>query len=349
MSLARRALGDLAVQNAQRLQPDLPEVHLATAFHLYITHRDYERARVQLAMAKRALPHNCEVALLEAYMDRRQGNYEKAVDEFNQAIAFDPLNLRAITEFANTLFFMRQFAGSERLYDRAIDLVADYPMLKVLRATNKMMKTGDDTAFRSALAALPSSMSDDRAALTWSLTYAMLVRDWRQAKNLVDTMNGGEDDGGWFFNFVPVPIGCYSILLARFQGEQLNADSLFNETRERLSQMVQTSAGNAKQLSNLALIDAFLSKKDAAITEAKRAVEILPVSRDAVDGPLVLTTLVEVYAWTGELDLAFEQAEVAAKIPNGLYYGDLKLDAVWDPLRMDPRFDKLLAELAPRD
>jgi len=76
---------------------------------------------------------------------------------------------------------------------------------------------------------------------------------------------------------------------------------------------------------------------------------MLPISKDAVDGPIVLSTLAQVYAWTDEPDLAFEEAEIAAKIPNGLFYGDLKLGPYWDPLREDPRFDKLLAELAPRD
>ena len=349
MTLTRRALGDAAVQHALRLQPDLAEVHLANAFHLYVTYRDYERARVQLDIAKRGLPNSSEAPLLEAYMDRRQGSYEKAVNEFNEAIIRDPRNLRAITELANTLFFMRQFKASERVYDRAIDLASDLPVLQVLKATNAVMKSGDETGLRSALAALPASMAKDRGALTWRLTSTLLSRDWQQAKELVETMQGGEDDGGWFFANVPVPVGCYSILLARFQGEQPKADSGFGSTREQLNQMVQKSPGDARQLSNLAMLDALLGKKHDAIAEAKHAVEMLPISKDAVDGPIVLSTLAQVYAWTDEPDLAFEEAEIAAKIPNGLFYGDLKLDPYWDPLRKDPRFEKLLAELAPRD
>jgi hypothetical protein len=83
--------------------------------------------------------------------------------------------------------------------------------------------------------------------------------------------------------------------------------------------------------------------------EANHAVEMLPISKDAVDGPGMVVQLAAVYAWTNELDLAFEALGPLTKTPNGIYYGDLKLVSWWEPLRKDPRFNKLLAELAPRD
>ena len=162
-------------------------------------------------------------------------------------------------------------------------------------------------------------------------------------------MKGGQDDGNFSYSVVPVPIDCYYILLARLQGEQPSARANFVETREKLNQKVRTSLGNAKLLSNLAVVDALLGKKDDAIAEARRAAEMLPVSKDAVDGPGLLMNLAAVYAWTGESDHAFEQLETLVKIPNGLYYGNLKLDPYWEPLRNDPRFAKLTAELAPKD
>ena len=148
---------------------------------------------------------------------------------------------------------------------------------------------------------------------------------------------------------MPVPVDCYFILLARLQGEQPNAKASFAETREKLNQRVQESPGNAKLLSNLAVVDALLGKKENAIVEAKRAVEMLPVSKDAIDGPGILMNLAAVYAWTNEPGPAIDQVEVLAKLPNGLYYGNLKCDPYWEPLRNDPRFAKLTAELAPRD
>jgi hypothetical protein len=99
----------------------------------------------------------------------------------------------------------------------------------------------------------------------------------------------------------------------------------------------------------LAVVDALLNSEEAAISEAKRAVELLPISKDAVDGPLMVVNLAVVYAWTNESDLAFETLDSLAKTPHGIYYGQLKLDPYWDPLRKDPRFEKLLAELAPKE
>jgi hypothetical protein len=99
----------------------------------------------------------------------------------------------------------------------------------------------------------------------------------------------------------------------------------------------------------LGLVDALLNNKEAAISEAKRAVEILPISKDAVDGPNVAINLALVYAWTNEPDLAFEALSPLTKTPNGIYYGELKLSSYWEPLRQDPRFETLLAELAPKD
>ncbi|MBV8378795.1 MAG: hypothetical protein JO279_17515 [Verrucomicrobia bacterium] len=106
--------------------------------------------------------------------------------------------------------------------------------------------------------------------------------------------------------------------------------------------------GRADLLSTLAVVDALLGKKEAAITEARRVAETSPVSKDALTGPGILLNLAVVYAWTNQVDLAFETLAPMGKIPNGIYYGQLKRDAYWEPLKHDPRYKKLLAELAPR-
>lgn len=116
-----------------------------------------------------------------------------------------------------------------------------------------------------------------------------------------------------------------------------------------MNQKVQKLPGYARLLSQLAVIDALLNNKDAAISEAKRAVEILPISKDAVFGPDMVMNLAVVYAWTDEFDLAFETLSPLTKMPCGIFYGLLKRDPYWEPLRKDPRYEKLLAELAPRD
>jgi tetratricopeptide (TPR) repeat protein len=346
----QRALGDAAVNSALRSQPDLPEVHLAYAHHLYLVYRDDERARVHLAIARRGLPNDAEAIVLGGRIDRRQEQFEKAIQEFNEAITRDPRNTLSIQELADTLYYTRQFRAAEQAFDQLIDLRPDQPILKVQKPLYvTYFKTGDDTAVRAAIAALPASMADDSGVLSLRLVFALVDRDWPEARELIEKMKGGEDEGDFAYGPASVPVGCYSILLARLQGEQPGANASFPETREQLNQKVQKLHGNAQLLSQLAVVDSLFNNKDAAISEAKRAVEMLPISKDAIDGLHIVMNLAVVYAWTNEFDLAFETLSPLIKMPFGIFYGQLKREPYWEPLRKDPRFDKLLAELAPKD
>ncbi|HZC36980.1 MAG TPA: hypothetical protein VE242_15250, partial [Chthoniobacterales bacterium] len=156
-----------------------------------------------------------------------------------------------------------------------------------------------------------------------------------------------EDGANFAYGKTPAPIGCYSILLAKLQGEQLEGRPEFAETRRRLSQKIEAAPTNAGLLSNLAVVDALFGRTEDAISEAKRAVEILPISKDAIDGPWISLNLAIVYAWTNHPDLAFQTLDKLATIPHGLFCNYLKLGPYFDPLRGDPRFGNLLAKVGP--
>ena len=344
----RRALADAAVKNALRIQPDLPEVRLAYAHYLYLIFRDYKQARVQLAIARAGLPNSAEAIILAAWMDRRQGNFEKAIEEFNQAIELDPRNTNAITDLSITLFFTRQYRAANRVGQRLVEFFPDQPIIKLAAEFNVLKQNGDETGARLALAAVPKSMTDDTNVLFYRLYLALADRDWPEAKGLIDKMKEREDEAPFsYIDGLPAPVECFSILLSRLQGEQFNANPTFIETRQRLNEKVLKLPGNAKALSQLAVVDALLNNKETAISEGKAAVEMAPIFKDAVDGPDILANLAVVYAWAGELDLAFATLEPLKKTPSFIGYGDFKCDSLWTPLRKDPRFDKLLAELAP--
>jgi serine/threonine protein kinase/tetratricopeptide (TPR) repeat protein len=343
------ALADAAVSRALALEPDLPEVHLIYAFNLYRVHRDYERVREQLSIARRGLPNDAEAIALEAYLDRRQGQWGRATQEFRDAITRDPRNSLYVEELALTFSSTRQYRAAEQMFDRLIGLNPDEPLLKAAKgAFVNYFETGDDSAVWTAIAAFPASMADDRRTLLMRLSLTLVDRDWVRAKELIKKINGGYDEDFAFAAAASVPVDCYSILLARLQGVETSANASFAGTREELNEKVQKDPGNAGLLSQLAVVDALLNNKETAISEAKHAAEMLPISKDALDGPLVALNQAVVYAWTGELDLAFETLNSLAKIPNGLYYGQLKGEPYWQPLRQDPRYEKLLAELAPK-
>jgi serine/threonine protein kinase/Flp pilus assembly protein TadD len=343
----QRALGDAAISRALSLEPDLPEVRLTYARHLLRGYHDDDRALQQLKIAERGLPNNAEAFAVGANIDRQQGHWEKAIQGFKNAIARDPRNSVFVNSLALTLSETRQFRASEQTYDRAIELRPDEPLLKLEKLWFvNYYETGDDTAYRTAVAALPVYKADDRTMLNLQMSLAFVDHNWTQAKELIQRMNGGDDEGEFSYAPISVPVGCYSILLARLQRQPTGSNPSFAETRTQLNQMVQKAPEDALLLSQLAVVDALLEKKEDAIAEAKRAVELLPISKDAVNGPGQELNLAVVYAWTGELDLAFETLSPLAKVPNGIFYGQLKSDPCWEPLRQDPRFEELLAELA---
>ena len=348
----RRALAEAAINNALALEPDLPEVHRSYAHYLICCNWDYDGAQAQLAIARRGLPNDTEVIWLGADVDMRQGHFEKAIQQLNEAITHDPLNAELLRTLGRRLFATHRFRAGEQVLRRLIEMFPNQPSYKLDLAWGMVSGTGDVVTLSSAIAALPASVAEERFVLSSRLGYAFAIRDWRQVAQLLDKMKGGESDA---FSYVQaaVPVGCYSILLARLQGENVEGNSGFAQTREQLNQKVLKSGENprvfASELSNLAVVDALLGHKQLAIQEAKHASEMEPISKDAMEGPGLLENLAVVYAWSGELDLAFETLSHLRGTPFGLFYGDLKLDPDWEPLRQDSRYNKLLAEIVPKD
>ena len=140
------------------------------------------------------------------------------------------------------------------------------------------------------------------------------------------------------------PRDWYVGLAARSFGDEIGAQKAFQAARAVAEKNVSEQPDYAANWEVLGAIDAGLGRKAEAIAEGKRACELLPTSKDAWDGPSMMTNLALIYTWVGEKDLALEQLATSAKTPAGITYGELKLSPVWDPLRNDPRFQKLSEE-----
>ncbi len=348
-TLDRRDKADKAMESALSLQPDSPEIRLGYAFHLYRSHRDYDRAWVQLGIAKPNLPNSAEAVYLEALMTRRRGDFGKAIDLFNESIKLDPRNPLPISDLAETLSNTRQFTAAEKAWDQLITLVPEQKLAKIRKEYYvTVVKTGDDRAYRSGHEALSAENPGDTLLLTVRINLAICHREWQKARDLLDQVKGADGGGEFGYTGRPVPVGCYSILITKLEGKDPNQDPKSAQTRELLDQKVKNSPDKPLLLSELAILDALLGQKDLAISEGERAVGMLPISNDAVDGPRAALNLAVVYAWTGELDLAFDTLESSAKIPYGLFYNYLE-EPFWDPLRKESRFDRLRTELAPRE
>jgi len=340
---ARLESVNAAVQTALRLQPDAGEPHLALADYHYHGFRDYERARSELAIARRTLPNNAEVFEYTGYIDRREGHWEEATRNLERAIELDPRNNFTLQQLALTYQPERRYADQLRIYDRALTIVPGDPATRISRARVPLDWRADIKPFQTMLATLiaedPSVASDvdDPEIAVCERTAAAAPRALTNYPREGVVQNG-----------VNVPHPYYEGFFARLQSDSAKAKAAFTVARSEVEKTLEKEPDFPAALSLLGMIDAGLGRKEEAIHEGRRACELLPISKDAVDGPALAVNLAQIYAWTGEKDSAIEQIAAVERVPNTLTYGLLKLDPRWGPLRGDPRFEKIVADLAPK-
>jgi tetratricopeptide (TPR) repeat protein len=250
---------------------------------------------------------------------------------------------------AQTYLALRRFRLAEQTYDRIIGLKPDDPSLKIYKAYLFTFGEKADLAnYLTVFRTVPSTLEDRVDIVSSHISAAIFDRDWTKAKEMLDHSHN-EEFVGMDYTQAKIPRGCIEIWLTRLQQHSPVTTSEFTAARDQLNRKVQESPHEPDLLSALGIVDAALGHKEEAIQEAKRATEMLPVSKNAEIGPSLVVNLAIAYEWSDELELAFQQLTISVNTPNSLLYGELKVNPVWDQLRKDPRFEKLLAELAPRE
>jgi TolB-like protein/Flp pilus assembly protein TadD len=338
---ARLELAKRAVETALRLQPEAGEAHLAFADYYYHGFRDYGRARTELEIARRTLPNNAQVFEYTGYIERREGRWEQATHNLERSLQLDPRNFTTFQQIALTYDFQRRYADEIPIYDRALTIVPGDPVTRVLRAQVAFSWRADlkpvQTVFAELIAEDPSVAPDID-----DVDLALCARD---AATVARALTNYPREGS-AFSGVNYPHAYYEGVAARWQGDAAKARAAFTAARDAVAKEPEFPAA----LSLLGLIDAGLGRKEEALREGRRACELLPISKDALSGTFLATNLAEIYLWTGEKDLALSQIALVVSVPNRyLPYGALKLHPTWDTLRSDPRFEKILAALAPKD
>jgi TolB-like protein/Tfp pilus assembly protein PilF len=339
--------GRAALEKAERLQPDAGEVHYAKGVFAYHGHRDYEGARAEFALARRTLPNSSRLAMISAAVDRRQGRWDDAFKNFQRAVELDPRDSTVLEETGFTYTRTRRFAEGRPYLERAaaanpndvfVRLVLWFlpyferaETLSLRSHLNELLRTNPQDAPRIAAYYVETALAErDRAAAARAL-------DLIPAEGSVDTTLNALWPRNWYVG-----------LVARSFGDANGAQKAFAAARENALRTTREQPDYPPGWLVLGLIDAGLGHKSEAITEGKRARDLLPISEDALDGPIYATDLAVIYAWVGEKGLALEQLELSASIPCGVQYGFLKLSPMWDSLRGDPRFEKIVASLAPK-
>ena len=339
---ARLDLAKAALERAMRLQPDAGEVHLALANYYYHGFRDYKRARAELASARETLPNSADVFLYTAFIDRREGRWEEATHNFERAIELDPRNFFILQQLALAYAWQRRYADEARAYDRALTIVPADPNTHIQQAQVALDWQADLKPFQTTLASLMAE--DPSVALDIdALVPSLCDRTWAAATRILTNYprKGAANNG------VNYPYAYWEGVLARCQDDSVKARAGFAAARTEVQKIVDQQPDFAAAVSLLGMIDAGLDKKEDALREGQRACELLPISRDAIDGTILAINLAQIYAWIGDKDHAIEQIAALERVPNPLSYGLLKLHPDWDSLRGDARFEKIVASLAP--
>ena len=330
----RKAKAYAAADEALRLQPDLPEAHLASGFYHYYCERDYQRALDEFAIARKSLPNSADVYLAIGAIQRRQGKWAESTANMEKAASLSPRDAFLLMNLADNYHANRDFEKADRLYDRAIEAAPNSLSMRAGKAMLAADLKGDLSEIDKQLAQVPGVDSD--AEVTFGRAYLlMLQRKYQEGLTLLKQSKGDPYSDA-------KPKEYLEGVFYTFLNDNEQARLAFQRARPILERAIQEGSDDASLHATLGMVLAGLGEKKAAIAEGKRAVELLPESQDALDGPKMTLALAQIYIWTGENDAALELLERSLITPAGVTVSSLKLNPIWDPLRADARFQALI-------
>jgi TolB-like protein/Flp pilus assembly protein TadD len=342
---AWREKARLNADEALRLQPDLPEGHLALGFSYYYGDRDYERALAEFEIAKRDLPNEAQAYMAIGAIQRRQGKWAESTANLEKAATLDPKNTNVLINLCYSYMALRNFETADKMLDRAIAASPQSFQARALKGFMALLWKGDFSAAENVFSSVPLE-NDESGLTTWGRAWILtLERKFPDALELLERFRG---DTMFTTTTAPYPTAFAKGLIHLLQGDKTKARAEFETARVVSEKLLREAPGDAARHAQQGLILAALGQKQEAIAEGKRAVELLPESQDALDGPKVTAALAEIYACTGEFDEAFRLLDHLFAVPNDLTIPMFKLDPAWDPLRKDPRYQALIDKYAPK-
>jgi len=345
----RLALADAALQTATRLRPDAGETHLARAQYLYYGQRDYAGALAELENARRSLPNDPRIFKLIGFILRRRGQQEEGLRNLGKALELDPRSYDIMQQIALSYEQLRRYPEEAAILDRALTIIPNDVATECVRTLVDFYWKADTKPLHemidSILAKDPGSISG--AADSWFLC-ALAERDPTAAERALVALG---DNPCWGDDVIILSRSFGEGLLARVMKDEAKARAAFSKARAEQEKIVRAQPEYGPALCVLGLIDAALGHKEAALEEGRRAIEILPLEKDSVNGSRMIQYFAVTAAWTDEKDLALQQLEIGIRAPSAsqlISYGGLKLLPFWDQLRGGPRFEKIVAEMAPK-
>ena len=333
-----RALARSVVDRALAMNPDHPATRAARAIYLYRVERDFEQALREFEVAVHAgIVRRGWVA----YVERRVGNRQRAAAILREECeTHDPRNASICEEAASTYIFLRDYPEAERLNNRAIALNPEGFDQRINEVDIAILRDGDVEEAKRLLRAMPENPAN--FAMEWILrTWLVLDRldgSYQEALERLDSSPLTRIENRSFYR--PVPL-LYAQVYALLDSTE-TAGAFFDSARVILEADVATRPNIPRVHSALGLAYAGLGRREDAIRHGQQAVDLLPVARDALDGPASVAALAEIYVVVGEVDAAIDQLENLLAIHSRFSVQLLRIDQIWDPLRDHPRFQALL-------
>jgi tetratricopeptide (TPR) repeat protein len=264
-----------------------------------------------------------------------------------RALELDPRNTALLQQIALSYEYLRRYSDEELTLDRVLAIMPNDAATKAERAVIELNWRADPSPLQQTIDSIQARNSSVMPKIADArLICALAERDVAKANDALSAF--GDNKPHLTTDNVPLTRLFLAGVVARMTKDEEKAQSSFAAARAEQEKVVQAQPNFAPALCVLGLIDAGLGRKEEALREGRRAVELLPVEKDAINGPAIIKYLAIIAAWLGDNDLACEQLAAVIRFPNSPSYGQLKLLPFWDPLRGDPRFEKIVSSLAPK-
>jgi TolB-like protein/Flp pilus assembly protein TadD len=336
---ARKEKARAAANEAIRLQPDLPEAHLALGFYQYYCERDYQGALNEFAIAQKSLPNCADCYMAVGAIERRQGKWAESTANLEKAAALSPKDAFLLVNLADNYMATRNYETADKIFDRAIEAEPLSFSARGSKAKLAIDWKGDLSVAEKMLAQVPPGVDPDGVITSSRINLLLLQRKFTDILTILQQLHGEIFHTEGTAQFPKSLIEGITYLGLK---DEKKARLALENARQITERAVQESPDDASRHAMLGGILAYLGRNEEAIKEGKRAVELAPESKDAFDGPQLTVALAQIYAWTGEKDKALQLLEHSLSTPAGISVALLKLDPVWDALRNDPRFQALI-------
>jgi tetratricopeptide (TPR) repeat protein len=334
-----------AIDRAHELQPLLPDVHLALGYYHYCCSRDYEKALEEFDIAEKDLPNDTRILAVVAAIIKRRGRIEETVDHYKKAFELSPRDASLAHEIGCAYMTIRKYEEAESYYDRSISMAPDQILVYICKAWNYWLHNGDIQGGRATLERMPGKM-DHRIRQQAGILFEwyrleLFSRNYEEALKVLDEGDAVFDEGQWFY-ITKDQLAAHTY---RLMNDAKRSRELYESALRSLQIEIDKRPDDDRVRSSLGVVYAGLGKKAEAIREGKLAVEMIPISENAVIGPFRVEDLAFTYVLVGEYDDALDLIEYLLTIPSWFSIPLLRIDPKWDLLRNHPRFQALLKKL----